>query len=428
MDDPSHPEQNPQIPGSLPQPPEQPQSISQTYKALTLEMVLSSQSQDHPLPQASQTSLPLEEKKEGMWTRVKKAMTASQSSKGSGSKISSTASRQKKGMTPIQEVSISTQSQTQESTSVEMTLRRIAENLALGPPPQLPPVQLPQTPMMEELRQVAEESGRGSLWCGTPTQVGSSPGKKLLWPEYQPKPQGPRTPPFHGPLPFPLKWSSVSGTPLSHTTWILTPILLVEVPPPTNSPESLLSPRQLHQERSPLLSPSISDHGLMSTMRSSSPTSTFELPRSPQKEQPKWTEQERTAHAPKIPSGGPYEISSTSPSSQTPRMTRHKEESEPQSFDSMKHFKEQMTKAFSSTSDTGSRMRSPMKTALTSPSGEGGVTSGKDDNENAGSQGGKPEQVDSGMPRRLPNSTIATEVLRFCALSYLIGSIVISLC
>ncbi|KAK0458212.1 uncharacterized protein EV420DRAFT_1643092 [Desarmillaria tabescens] len=107
--------------------------------------------------------------------------------KAGGSKASlKTTGVGKKNLTPIPEASGSLQRQTPTISDAETTLNRMMESSALGPPPQLPPTQLEQTPLDREWLQLVGQWTKEFQSPGIQPPAGSSPGKKLLWPEYQP--------------------------------------------------------------------------------------------------------------------------------------------------------------------------------------------------------------------------------------------------
>ncbi|KAK0463445.1 uncharacterized protein EV420DRAFT_1476183 [Desarmillaria tabescens] len=198
---------------------------------------------------------------------------------------------------------------------------------------------------------------------------------------------------------------------------------LEEIPPPTNSPESPLLHHQSHPEPSRSPSPSIRDLGPMSTTCSSSPTSTFELPGSPQKERPSWTEEERQAHATEMQSTVPYETSpSISPSSQMPPTARPTKGSEQQSFDFGRNPEgQETTLSTMRRSLRTSSSRCSMRTARISQSTTGDRPAKRDSDKKPEQMSHGPlEPADSGAPKRLPVtmpnrpplSTIMKEVMR----------------
>ncbi|KAK0433486.1 uncharacterized protein EV420DRAFT_1654625 [Desarmillaria tabescens] len=292
----------------------------------------------HPYT-ASSMSLQSEEtsqeaKKRGLWNQAREVISTFGTKKEGGSKASSrTTAARKKNLTVIPETSGPEGKSKEESPAT--TLNKMMESLVLGPPPQLPPVQLSPGPLDQEWWRIAGQRTEGSQSPGTQPPPGSSQGKKLLWPEYQP--WGPRQSPPKRNLPeppSPMKRISRSETRSRN----ITPIELSQILAPTNSPSSPLSPRASRQERSNSPSPSTSDHGHFSTTRSSSPSSSQELPGSPQTYRPEWTEQERTTHKSEVPKSPisrgytPVETG-TSPLNQTPPAMKSPEESGPSPSD-----------------------------------------------------------------------------------------------
>ncbi|KAK0443023.1 uncharacterized protein EV420DRAFT_1485133 [Desarmillaria tabescens] len=208
MDKPSHPE--PQ--GSPPPSPE--------HHLLTLptpEESISEVAMYHSWDSSVslQTEAGQDPKREGLWSRTKKALTTSSTQKVGGSKTSlKTMAVGKKSLTPIPEASGLQQRQTPESTATETTLQKTVESSALGPPPQIPPVQTHQTPFDIEWQQASwvftrEEAPVARVSASrtknhTPVQTVTLPAKieQRIWDTIEDyNPDTPRAHPSTGELP-----------------------------------------------------------------------------------------------------------------------------------------------------------------------------------------------------------------------------------
>ncbi|KAK0451412.1 uncharacterized protein EV420DRAFT_1482515 [Desarmillaria tabescens] len=187
MDDPSHPEE--QRSQSQAQTPIEPhQSTSPIPREYSTDPAMYQY-------QASSTSLQSEqsqEAKKSLWGKAKEALSTSGMKKAGGSKTSlRTTEGRKKGLTPIQEMTgPGTRLVGQESMTLEIGM----EDVAVGHPPQLPPGQLPTSPLDQEWLQLVREWREEYRLPGIQELGGYSPCDKVsLKKSPLQDPQGPRT-------------------------------------------------------------------------------------------------------------------------------------------------------------------------------------------------------------------------------------------